>query len=85
LGYRDTRIPQTSYTLVPIHMIGRVTAVENCAVHSQLEEMERSSWGNVCSFISGEMGRKYKHLQLFGMRSLEMLFVLGTDTEHQCK
>lgn len=45
----------------------------------------KSSCENVCSFISGEMGGKYKRLQLVEMHSLEILFVLGTDTKHQCK
>lgn len=45
----------------------------------------KSSCETVCSFISGEMGGKYKRLQLVEKHSLEILFVLGTDTKHQCK
>ena len=45
----------------------------------------KSSCENVCSFISGEMGGKYTRLQLVEKHSLQILFVLGTDTKHQCK
>lgn len=33
----------------------------------------------------GVGGGKYKHLQLVEKDSLEIMFVLGTDTKHQCK
>lgn len=58
---------------------------ENFAVHCQLEETERAAVKMFAVFISGEMGGKYKRLQLVGKHSLEILFVLGTDTKHQCK
>lgn len=45
----------------------------------------KSSCENVCSFISREIGGRYKRLQLVEKHSLEILFVLGTDTKHQCK
>lgn len=50
-----------------------------------VERNRKSSFENVCSFISGEMDGEYKPLQLVKMHSLEILFVLGTDTKHQCK
>ena len=78
-------IAHASYTPAFIHIIGRITALENIAVHAQLEEIEMSSCENVCGFIFGEMGGKYKRLQLVEKHSLEILFVLGTDTKHQCK
>lgn len=33
----------------------------------------------------GVGGGNYKHLQLVEKDSLEIMFVLGTDTKHQCK
>lgn len=36
-------IPHTSYTPASINIIGRITALENFAVHFQLEEIERAA------------------------------------------
>lgn len=36
-------IPNTLYPAAFIHIIGRIAALENFAVHSQLEEMERAA------------------------------------------
>lgn len=62
----------------------RITALENFAVAIRLRK-QKEQLRNVYSFISGEVGGTYKLLQLVEKHSLELVFVLGTNTKHQCK
>lgn len=62
----------------------RITALENFAVAIRLRK-QKEQLRNVYSFISGEVGGMYKLLQLVEKHSLELVFVLGTNTKHQCK
>lgn len=50
-----------------------------------LRNNRKSSCEMFVALSQGKGGGEYKHLQLVEMHSLEILFVLGTDTKHQCK